>query len=253
VATEGGRPGDAFLPVLDALGTMITASSDADRARLEAIWDAYEQMQRPGRLAIDVPPLTVAITWPAAVRDQVVRSVQYYRLPRIQLALRIGRLDEALAELESLRHDARRSAMAWKLTAIAHARKGDFDAAQGAIDEARRRLPENTDVEAIAAQIAEAARIAAEPAVDEVSAAIRDAHVARVLGAPQAARERLEPLLLADPGDLALERRFDLAREVVARSRLAAPEQAAQLDALSAQLAELEARTPGAPVLSNQQ
>ncbi len=252
-AREAGDRGMESQFLLTWLATRVTSISDAEQEELLAIRGTYDALARGGDLAFAGATVRFAVPVDAATRRRLRASARLFGVPRATAHLRTFDLEGAERQLEALLDEDERRAEAWNLLAVARARRGDFDGALAASREAERVFPGEAAILALRASITEAAALAATPADDPRAAAVRDANVQQLLGAPEAARRIVDPLLALDPADRQLvmlraqidvsDRRFDLARATLEAARAASGDPF--FDAALASLAQTEAQAQG--------
>ncbi len=244
---------------LAAIMAVESTTSDADQASLRKIRDSYERFERTGKLTLALPRLKLAISPAKDVWKTIMKAHAHLGLARATAWLRTGQLDVAVRLLQRVVANQPRSAPPWGLLMLAYARGGNFALAAQAGTKALARLPDEPSLVAVRATVARAREIASQPATDPVDRACRDAAVQRALGAPEAARKILNPLLAQHPTDprLVLERtradvadlRFDMARADLERALAADPANANRWHAALANLAKAERaharRAPG--------
>jgi predicted Zn-dependent protease len=175
--------------------------------------------------------------------------VANFHVPRARLHARTLELERAAQLLQTLTRAHPRSFEAHVELALVLGRLRQLTSARTAAARARALAPAHPSVVAAERALETAAQLATRPARDPTASAVREAQIDLLLGAPEQARRRLDPLLagaLGTPGLIvlraqidALDRRVDLAKTRVERARRAMPEAEPHWQALLAELATL--------------
>lgn len=268
LAKDTGQFGPELRFILLALKAVARSSRDYDQARLLALRDAFDGLARDGRAslaletvrvdgALQSPALQLQVRLMPAQRSLLAKEVNDFWLLRAELYARTGDLDSARDQLlDALRRFPRTPDALVRLASLAGLAHR-FDAADAALQAAQQLAPAAGFTQSAARALGVARRIAAVPASDERTRALRDAQIDLLLGAFGLARARLAEALAAYPDDVvliafaartdALDHRADLARARIAQAQRAHPEAEQQWLAL---LGELQAMR-GAPAAAD--
>jgi hypothetical protein len=262
LAKDTGQLGPELRFTLLALKSVARSSRDYDQARLLALRDAFDGLASDGRAslaleavhvdgALQSPALQLQVRLMSAQRALLANEVSDFWLLRAELRARTGDLEGARDQLLTLVRRFPRSPDALvrlaSLAGLAH----QFDAADAALHAAQQLAPAAGYTQSAARALGIARQIAAVPASDERSRALRDAQIDLLLGAFGLARARLADALAAYPDDVvliafaartdALDHRGDLARARIAQAQRAHPEAGQEWLALLGELQAMRA------------
>lgn len=270
LAHDTGQLGPEMRFELLALESAVRGAGDSDQPRLLVLRAAYDQLATEGRAELALEPVLLAgaLQAPAlrlhlrllpAQRALLAREVSDFLLVRAELHARTADLPGARALLESALRAFPRSPDALARLASIAALEHDFRTAQAAARAAVQLAPAMGVAQSALRAVGIASQLAAAPAADERTRALRDAQIDLLLGAFGLARARLAAALATQPDDIelialaartdALDHREDLARARIEQAQRAHPEAGPQWLALLSELraarTALAQRSPG--------
>lgn len=252
-AVERCNPALAARFALLATSRLLSTISDTDQERLLALREFYDGVVDTDHLSLNAPEFTLELQLPGGFAEQLKQDPPLLPLPHAVVTMRTLDLPRARGMVERVLEADPDLTAAWLLLGRIRARQGDFDDAESAIEEARKRAPGDASVTRLADTLTQVRQVSDAPTGSPRAERIQQAQVQFLLQAPEAARRILQPELDDDPGDPALllayvrtvtaDRRFDLAEEAIEAAAEAAPDEAAKWDSLRRAIEAQRART----------
>jgi hypothetical protein len=260
LALHDRQPGLEVRFALLALDAAARATPDLDQPRLSALRDFYDALalRGQGELALPAvragarelaPALALRVKYDALRRKLLDQEVANFHVPRARLHARTLGLARAEELLVAITRAHPRSFEARVELALVQGKTRQLAAARGSVAAARALAPAHPSVVAAERALGTAAQLAARSAVSDTATALREAQIDLLLGAPEQARRRLDPLLAVaapEPALIALraqvdalDRRADLARARVEQARRMQPDAEPRWRALLAELASV--------------
>lgn len=225
---------------------LVSTTADTNQSELLALRTFYDLAMAKHRLELLGPQISLNMEIPESFASQLLGDTSLFGIPHAAVTMRTMDLTGAEVQARRILAADPDNDAAWMLLARIQARQQRFDEARVSLDNARQRAPESPAVEAFVRTLRQVVQVRTHPANTERGKRLQEAQVNVLLGAPEAARRALQPVLDDTPADpiivlayvrtMVADGRLDLAEEVIVNAEKAAPEHADKWERLRAAL-----------------